>query len=135
MNNYCLLTVCVFYKPYYLPYFLCFLVVLFIYCMRMPVSRKTTKQMCEITLGSVCGDRTETMQENENILKSLVAVIHKNKNNVPALAKRLCSHGLEQQRFPNFVSPYISSAFRQMSTYLKTFFFAETLWSFVSQLY
>jgi len=31
---------------------------------------------------SVCGSRKEAMHENENILNSLAAVIHKNKRNV-----------------------------------------------------
>ena len=46
------------------------------------LGRKTAKQTRERRLVSVCGSRTETMQNNKNISNSLAAVIHKNNCNV-----------------------------------------------------
>jgi len=53
---------------------------LFVYCMKI-FSIKTAKQTYGSRLGSACGSRTEAMQRNKAIFKTLPAVIHKNKRN------------------------------------------------------
>jgi len=62
------------------------------------LSRKTAKQTCENRLGSVCASETVAIQKNKNIFNSLAAVIHKMNVMRPAIAKRLCTHGLTEQR-------------------------------------